>query len=68
MRLTPTTGPKMTRGQHRAVRRAALTEIRVVQHAPTIEGVERVARMLESADYLVRMRAAMAILCWATDE
>jgi hypothetical protein len=58
----------MTRGQRRAVRRAALTEIRIVQHAPTIEGIRRAAELMRSTDHLISLRAAKAILVWAGDE
>src|SRR5579863_8318020 len=63
-----TTEPKLTRGQRRAARRAALTEIRIVQHAPTIEGIRWVAGLMRSTDHLISLRAAKAILLWAGDE
>ena len=65
--LTRSACGKMTRGQRRAARRAALTAIRIVQHAPTIEGFQRVAELARSADQLVGLRAAMAVLRWADD-
>jgi hypothetical protein len=63
-----TAEPKLTRGQRRAARRVALTEIRIVQHAPTIEGIRRVAELIRSPDLLVSLRACEAMLRWTDDE